>query len=94
MRQKYVTPAKLDRKQVSYFHTKQWELVNFIPVSINSHPKQIRYTCLFKANRMGRGKQFNKLPRCTVTQMKVTRQSQLLHHHQNICPPSKFNYTA
>ena len=68
MRQKYVTPAKLDRKQVSYFHTKQWELVNFIPVSINSHPKQIRYTCIFKANRMGRGKQFNKLPRCTVTQ--------------------------
>lgn len=26
--------------------------------------------------------------------MKATGQSQLLHHHQNICPPSKFNYTA
>lgn len=68
MRQKYVMPTKLDRKQVSYFHTKQWELVNFIPLSINSHPKQIRYTCIFKAKRMGRGKPFKKLPRCTATQ--------------------------
>ena len=68
MRQKYITPTKLDRRQVSYFHTKQWELVNFIPLSINSHPKKIRYTCIFKAKRMGRGKSFSKLPRCIATQ--------------------------